>query len=104
MKSFFIWLLSPPRALRQAQDEIEWLRSENRRLNDLLTQAWEKSRIVPVQSQHLQPPAQESEPVKTLGQMQREYAEQRVAAYEEWQREEQARLERLRETGGASVN
>lgn len=96
MKSLLLWLLSPPRALAQAQDEIAYLRNELRRLNDLLTQAWESSRIVPVQSAHRQPVSPSPEPVKTLGEMQREFAEKRLNDYRQWQNDELARLERER--------
>jgi hypothetical protein len=96
MKSFLQWLLSPSRAIQQANSEIEYLRAENKRLNDLLVQAWESSRVVPVQSQHRQSIPKETDPPKTLAAMQIEYEKQALADYKAWQEDEQARIERTK--------
>jgi hypothetical protein len=98
MKRFLDWLTRDSAALRQAQSEIAWLRGENKRLNDLLTQAWETSRVIPRQPEHASPPAPEAEPFKTLGQQQIDFEQQRIAERQQWEREEQARLDRLTAT------
>jgi hypothetical protein len=106
MKTFWAWLTSPSRAIQIMQSEIEFLRAENKRLTDLLTQAWESSRIVPVQANHHQPvPADpSSSQLKTWGQQQEEFAAQKIARHERWKREETARLESIRQINEARIN
>lgn len=104
MKAFLAWLMSPSRAHAQAISEIEYLRVENQRLNDLLLQFYEQQRVVPVQRQHLQEVTPEIESSRTLGEQQMEFADQKVAEYRAWQREEAARLERMRQINEQRIN
>lgn len=96
MKSFLLWFLSPSRALAQAQTEIEYLRGEVRRLNDLLVQIYEAARVVPVQPQHQAATVPEPEQMKTLGQMQRDFADERIRKYNDWLRDELVRQDNMR--------
>lgn len=57
------WLTAPPLSVRLLQDELARAHAENRRLSGLLEQAWEQSRIIPVQANHqppLSPPAEQN--------------------------------------------
>lgn len=92
------WLTRDPAALCQAQAEIEYLRSEVHRLNDLLTQVWESSRIIPRQMEHITPPAPEAEPFKTLGQQQRDFEEECRQRREMFELAETVRLEQTQFT------
>lgn len=97
MSRLLEWLARDPAELRQAQAEIEYLRAENRRLNDLMTQAWESSRIIPRQLEHATPPAPEAEAFKTLGQQQRDFEESCRRRREEFEAAESARLARFQQ-------
>lgn len=100
MKAFLAWLLASPRALQQANNEIAWLRSENKRLNDILTQAFESARIIPRQPEHREPVPAAPERRKSIGEMQMEFQDQAAMNYAAWQREEAARLEQQRQSNG----
>jgi hypothetical protein len=95
VRRLFEWLTRPPAALRQAQAEIDYLRSEVHRLNDLLTQAWEASRVIPRQLEHTTPAAPETEQFKTLGQQQRDYEDECRRRREAFEQQESARLEQV---------
>lgn len=70
MKSFLVWLLGPSKALQQAQSEIDYLRLELRRVNDLLTQAYETRGVVPVQAEHRQATAADTSAPRTIADLQ----------------------------------
>lgn len=95
MRQLIQWLIRPPAALRQAQAEIDYLRSEVHRLNDLLTQAWAASHVIPRQMEHTTPAAPETEQFKTLGQQQRDYEEDCRKRYKQFERMETVRLEHV---------
>lgn len=79
---FLQWLARDTAELRQANNEIVYLRAENRRLSDLLTQAWESSRVIPVQAEHrTDTPAQQEVSVSLMDlqvRLDREAEEQRT--------------------------
>lgn len=96
MNRILDWLTRDPAALRQAKAEIDYLRGEVRRLNDLLTQAWESSRVIPRQLEHTTPAAPESEPFKTLGQQQRDFEDECRRRREEFEAAETRRLDAVK--------
>lgn len=103
MKAFLAWFLGPSRALAQALAEIEYLRGELRRVNDLLTQAWEQRNIVPVQAEHRQPSQPKPEQAKTMGQRQREFEEKRLKDMADWLATEAMREQAMRQMNDAQT-
>lgn len=101
---FFQWLTCDPAALRQAQAEIVYLRDENRRLNDLLTQAWESSRVIPRQPEHTLPPAPADTQARTMADLQAELDTQAETARLQYEASETKRQEVLRDVKEDRIN
>lgn len=104
MKRLFDWLTRDPAALVQANAEIVWLREENRRLSDLLTQAWESSRVIPRQIEHTSPPAQVDAQPRTLADLQAELDTQAEIDRERYEMSETKRQAALRGAKEEIVN
>ena len=92
MKRLLEWFSRPSLAVRLLQDENARLVAENRRLTDLLTQAWEQSRVVPRQPEHKGTPPPQPETRKTYGELQMEYALEEQRNYQIWKAAETERL------------
>jgi hypothetical protein len=97
--SLVSWLFSPrtPLAVRLLQNEIGRLSDENRRLNDLLTQAYESRGVIPIQPERreLSPPAQVQR--QSYADVEIELQKKDAEDFEAFQREESARLARVAE-------
>lgn len=90
MRSLLAWLSRPSLPIRLLQEETVRCYAEIHRLNDLLTQAYERAGVIP--RQHQGPPPVQPEQRKTMGEMQVDFQNERIAEYKAWQAEEAERL------------
>lgn len=88
------WLARPNLSVRLLQAELDRAHNEIRRLNDLLTQAWESARVVPVQGEHRQPLPPPALQRQSYGEIQAEYTKLSEENYQKWLADEELRLKR----------
>lgn len=98
------WLTAPPLSVRVLQDELARAHEENRRLSDLLTQAWEQGRVIPQQASHQLPPAAPVEQRQGYGEIQGEYARQVEADYARYLLDEEKRRLNIQAIIGGDSN
>lgn len=86
------WLTRDPLPVRLLRERVTALETERDRLLDILTQAYERSGVIPRQPEHRGPPPPPQEQRKTLGEMNAEYLEEEARRYEQWKAEEAAMI------------
>lgn len=99
-RQFVDWLFKPrpaPLAVRLLQDEIGRLYDENRRLNNLLTQAYESRGVIPIQPERREPSPPVPVGYQTYAQVETDLGRQDREDFEAFRRMETERLEQLAE-------
>ena len=91
------WLTRSPLSVRLLEAQLEWMRKENQRLTDLLTQAWETRGVIPIQGEHRESPPPPQVQRKSYAEIEADLTRQDQADYEEFVRAETKRLERVKE-------